>query len=297
VPKINKKTARRLANICLWAYDFDESSEKTRLNFDGEDPIQTIEVHDAQEIPTSFAGIVEYEKFVVIAFQGTITDVEFDGNFSFSTLKDWIQNFKVKQIGRSKTGLPGEVHFGFNKQLKLIYEQVKLKIPGGTKKPLILTGHSQGGAIAALATKKLQLDGFKIKQTCLFAAPRPGNKTFAKSITTPVFRVEFGHDLVPHVPPTLQHSGFFSKSLGLLASLIDLPQPLEALRKMISKVKSNSYHSVGELTYGNETGELLTNLDSKAETALFKKRRRKLLAAGKTLASHHGLANYIGMLS
>ena len=293
--KIKKKTAIELANICLWAYDFDETTEAARTLFGGKTPLQTIEVHDNEPTPTSFAAILEYERTVVIAFQGTITEFGVDGQFAFSSLKDWIQNFKVKQVETNKSGLPGKVHFGFLKQLNLIYEKVKLNIPGGKSKNIVLAGHSQGGAMAILATKRLQLEGYKVKETYTFGAPRSADRRFATTITTPVFRVEFGHDIVPHVPPALKHQTLLSDGLSLLGGLIDLPGPLEAFLKLTKKMRENSYQSIGALTYGSETGDLLTDLDAKQEAAQFKKRKRKLFAAGKSLGAHHRLANYISM--
>ena len=293
--RLKKNTAIDLANICLWAYDFDETSHGARTLLGGEAPIQTIQVHDNDSTPTSFAGILEYERVVVIAFQGTITEFGIDGQFSFSSLKDWIQNFKVKQVETDKSGLPGRVHFGFLKQLDLIYEKVKLSIPSGTRKPIVLTGHSQGGAVATLATKKLELDGYKVKETYTFAAPRPADRRFATSIGSPIFRVEFGQDIVPHVPPTVKSRSLFTDGLGLIGQHIDLPGPLAAYLKLTKKLRDNSYQSIGALTYGSETGEYLTDLDAKQEAALFKKRKRKLFAAVKSLGAHHSLANYISM--
>jgi len=293
--KIKKSSANELAKICLWAYDFDETTHAARTLFNGKPPISTVEVFDNERTPTSFAAVLEYEKVVVIAFQGTITKVEVNGQISFSTMKDWVQNFKVKQVDTSKSGLPGKVHFGFQKQLNLIYEKVKLSIPSGTKKSLVLTGHSQGGAVAVLATKKLELDGYKVKDTYTFAAPRTGDRKFASSITTPVFRVEFGHDLVPHVPPALNKRSLLSVGLDSLSKLIDLPEPLEAFLKLTKRLRDNSYQSVGVLTYGKDTGEVVTDLAPNEEAAIFKKRKRKLFAAGKSLGAHHHLANYISM--
>lgn len=293
---INKKTAVWLANVCLWAYDFDEARENDLL-LNGEAPLQTIDLADGKTPATSFAGIVEYNKVVVVAFQGTITEFGRDGVFRFDSVVDWIQNFKIKQLPTSVTGLPGKVHDGFYDQLDLIYDIVKMSLPGGKNKPLIITGHSQGGAVAILATKKFTDDGFKVKETYTFGAPRPGDSAFAKSVATPVRRIEFGQDLVPHVPPMLKQGGLFGSGLAALGAVFDLPPLLKALSKLVKRIKKTSYVSVGTLTYRSDDGKLMADVDAATEDKLFKKRKRGLVAAGKSLASHHGLAQYIRMFS
>lgn len=57
------------------------------------------------------------------------------------------------------------------------------------------------GAEAALATRAFAAAGFNVAATYTFAAPRSGTIAYANSITTPVFRIEYGDDLVPHLPP------------------------------------------------------------------------------------------------
>ena len=290
--------AVRLAKVCLWAYDFDESREAELLSFKNRAHITDICVKDTQSTPTSFAAIVECEDVIIVAFQGTITEFGLDGVFRLDSLVDWIQNFKVKQVAKAKSGMPGKVHFGFLKQLELIYDQVvaNLKILG-SKKPIIVTGHSQGGAIANLATKRLLDDDFKIQTTYTFAAPRAGDATFAKSISSRVHRVEFGHDIVPHVPPMLSQDSLLGKTLLFFAKQFDLPKPLYAIAKLTKKLKTNSYQSVGRLTYRSEDDRLQTDLTIAQEKVLFKTRKRSLTLAGKRLMRHHGLENYINMFS
>ena len=53
-------------------------------------------------------------------------------------LKNWIPNFKVKQVDTTKSDLLGKVQFRFLDQLGLIYEKVKVSVPSGTKKPIVL---------------------------------------------------------------------------------------------------------------------------------------------------------------
>ncbi|WP_306423197.1 hypothetical protein [Desulforhabdus sp. TSK] len=136
--------------------------------------------------------------------------------------KDWTQNFEAvpvpfaltsKQLGEGhprdvdKDNLGGEVHQGFLDELAAVQDQVVAELlkRGDRSLPVYVTGHSQGGAEAALATRALLAGGFNVVSTYTFAAPRPGNLEFTKSIPAdvPVHRIECGDDIVPHLPPTL----------------------------------------------------------------------------------------------
>lgn len=297
--KFNRKTAVRLAKASLWAYDFDDTREAELLQFNGKIHLHDIEISDRQPTPTSFVGIVECHDMVIVAFQGTITKFGFDGVFRLDSLVDWVQNFEIKLLGKSKTSLPGRVHQGFFQQLELVYDQVVAALNKlDKKKPILLTGHSQGGAVALLATKRLQLDGFKIKSTYTFAAPRPGDEEFAKSIKTPVHRVEFGDDLVPHLPPLLTQKSVLGTAILKLNKLFDLPDIVVAIAELADKIKENSrYQSVGKLTYAEIGQPIETEVSKAREKSLFKSRKRRLLKAGKGLVRHHSLENYIEMLS
>ena len=295
--KLKKKTAIELANICLWTYDFDDQTFESRTLFGGESPLKSIEVHDNKTTPTSFAAILEYQEVVVIAFQGTITEFKRDGHFSLPTLMDWIKNFDVKQVETNESQLPGKVHSGFLSELNLIYSKVESSIPRNPDKPIVLTGHSQGGAIAVLAAKRLEQSGHEVKEVYTFGAPRPANQEFVASLNTPVFRVEYGSDLVPHVPPTANKQSLFMRAIGWVGQLKDAPAPLQALATMVEKLQDSNYQSIGELTYANADGGYQTDLDEKQEGSLLSKRRLGLAAAGSKLASDHGLENYIKMFS
>ena len=297
--KFDKKTAVRLAKASLWAYDFDESREVELLKFKSKLHIRDMKISDKRTVPTSFVGIVECPDVIIVAFQGTITEFGRDGVFRFDTLIDWMQNFEIKLLDKSKTSLPGKVHHGFFQQLELVYDQVTsaLKTIAG-RKPILVTGHSQGGAVAVLATKLLHQDGFPVKATYTFAAPRCGDAVFAKSVKTPVHRIEFGHDVVPHLPPLLSQKSILGTAIVALNKLFDLPDAIVALGQLASKTKkSHSYRSIGKLTYRDEETNLQTELTTSQEKSLFTERKRRLIKAGKSLVRHHGLENYIGMFS
>ncbi len=292
---IDKKLAVRLAKACLWVYDFAPAKKAKLLRVRGKRLMRVVKIEDDQN-HTSFAGVMEYSDIVVVAFQGTITEFGLNGEFRLDTLIDWIQNFRVQQLKTTRTRLPGLVHKGFFGQLDLIADQVCDALPKQGNKPIVLTGHSQGGAVATLATKLLKDRGFPVRESYTFAAPRSGDAVFRKSVTTPVHRVEFGDDIVPHVPPMLADGNLLVNSLSLVPRRF-VPKVLRALQDLLKRLKKQSYVGVGKLTYRDEDGKLLTDRTLAQEKTLAKRRTTRLLFAGKDLVNHHHLEHYIGMFS
>jgi triacylglycerol lipase len=66
--------------------------------------------------------------------------------------------------------------------------------------PLYITGYSQGGALAVVATYCISNDSVGSGYT--FGGPRVGNLLFGQSIRTPVYRVINAENLVPRLPPS-----------------------------------------------------------------------------------------------
>lgn len=228
-----------MAKASQWVYTFSESEKKERLKVGGKMPLRAEKVEDDSRFPTSFAGIIEYPDYIVVSFQGSITDkgksTDFGrfGTYRLESLIDWIQNFRLKQLKTKETSLPGLVHEGFYRQFKLIAEKVVDALPSEGKKPILLTGHSQGGAVAILAAKWLKDRGFPIHEVYTFAAPRGGDVNFQRGMRFPVYRVEFGDDIVPHVPPTFANGSLIANGLGTISGFFKLPAVLVALQNLI----------------------------------------------------------------
>eukprot|EP00933_Yihiella_yeosuensis_P079795 TRINITY_DN9321_c0_g1_i1.p1 TRINITY_DN9321_c0_g1~~TRINITY_DN9321_c0_g1_i1.p1 ORF type:complete len:305 (-),score=49.85 TRINITY_DN9321_c0_g1_i1:208-1122(-) len=87
----------------------------------------------------------------------------------------------------------------------------------GTRKEIKITGHSLGGAIAALAAWDLVSSGHKVSQVYTYGQPRTGNWAWAstfedlmKRSKTAFYRVVHYKDPVPHLPSILfnyRHTG------------------------------------------------------------------------------------------
>jgi predicted lipase len=73
--------------------------------------------------------------------------------------------------------------------------------------PFLVTGHSLGGALAAVCALDLSLSGLvdsSVLKLYTFGEPRVGDKLFAAAVDIAVpnaYRVVHWEDIVPHLPP------------------------------------------------------------------------------------------------
>ena len=260
-----------------------------------------------QNDETSVASIVRYPDHNVVSYMGTLTEfrqkgVGLQAVVEFvESLQDWTDNAKIKPVAfllngaelgtpempENAASLEGLVHKGFLEQLHAIQGQIvtDLLSLGGRAKPVIVTGHSQGGAEATLATAAFVRAGFKVAATYTFAAPRSGDLKFKESIQTPFFRIEYGNDIVPHLPPVAIRQG--------LITLLDNPflDHFSVLRDQLKELQDFGYQAVGPLHYGaTEADSANAGLNSDQEQALFNTRLKQLLRRPKDWGDHHHLA-------
>jgi hypothetical protein len=106
------------------------------------------------------------------------------------------------------------VHRGFSHSVNELWDwtlgQAKSRKPG---KPLYVTGHSKGGAMAGIAAMKFVAAGYQ-PYVCTFEAARCGDPAFAAAFAKAVphaVRYEFQDDLVPHLPPEDAFLALFRK--------------------------------------------------------------------------------------
>jgi len=258
---------------------------------------------------TSVACIASYPDRNIVAYMGTKTQFDTITN-AIASGKDWTKNLEAKpvpfkltseQLGADhpqdidKNNLGGLVHNGFLEELSAVQDRVVTELlkRGGRSRPVYVTGHSQGGAEAALATRALLAGGFPVVSTYTFAAPRPGNLEFTKSIpaTLPIHRIEFGDDIVPHVPPTLigKKAQEIVEGLKLLPFL---PEETQNLLGFVQRTNTgNSFAGLGTLCYGShKTNALRVDLSTEQEAALFYDRLWSLARHPERWGEHHHLA-------
>jgi hypothetical protein len=151
--------------------------------------------------------VINHEHFVVAAFRGT------------DEIADWLDNLNAV----STPGPLGEVHKGFYYALMDIWPQMKTTIrsfrrtsDGQPDRPLWLTGHSLGGALATLAVATLIEADETFYGAYTFGSPRVGNRDFARIFNveakSKVFRFQNNLDIVTRVPARIMgysHTGSF----------------------------------------------------------------------------------------
>ena len=93
------------------------------------------------------------------------------------------------------------VHTGFDRIARAIYADVKPYLKPGYK--TYVTGHSLGGAVAALLSIYLIEDGVAVKRVVTFGQPRFTTAAGAKRLSfLPLTRVVDENDVVPMLPPS-----------------------------------------------------------------------------------------------
>lgn len=198
---LTKKTSAMLLKF-FSTFLYDHIEEQKNLDKSaGALKMSVIETFDSNGTQ---ALLFSFGRFIVLAFRGT----------EATSIKDIKSDLKAKNT-QCETG--GKIHIGF----KEAFEQVALDIqarldePEYKDKPLFITGHSLGGALATVAAKKLSHKG-GVAACYTFGSPRVGNDQWIAGIKTPMYRIVNAADCVTMLPPGTEVIYFFSRLLGLI---------------------------------------------------------------------------------
>jgi triacylglycerol lipase len=147
---------------------------------------------------------------IVVAFRGTESPTTIDG------LKDILltdaMNLLVVPEGRlghdlAAAGVAARFHKGFADAIAEIWPPLSEAVEAEFKRqdrPVWLTGHSLGGALALYAAWLLKRRFIPVHEVCTFGAPMIGNKAaseaFNREFAGKIFRYINGRDPVPKLP-------------------------------------------------------------------------------------------------
>jgi len=146
------------------------------------------------------------DELILVCFRGTEPD----------QLDDWITDSRVEMVPGP---MGGRVHAGFYNALSHVWQQVTnqvAELTAARTRPLWVTGHSLGAALATLATARWLDAGRKVQGLYTFGQPRTGDEQFARHFNFAfkpyAYRLVNHNDLVTRVPPRAlgySHTGTF----------------------------------------------------------------------------------------
>jgi hypothetical protein len=165
------------------------------------------DVHVVQDARDNFQGLVGFSALydaVVVAFRGSMD------------VSNWIDNLTFFKK-RAYAQFPGVmVHEGFYWAYRSVAADVLTRVTALRQQhphaPVLVTGHSLGGAVAAICAFELKhIEQQPVRQLYTFGKPRVGNANFSTLLRNDsgmeVYRVTHFRDIVPHLPP--QFVGFY----------------------------------------------------------------------------------------
>lgn len=209
--------------------------------------------------------IAETNDEIIVSFRGVAIPVVNAG--LKSVIQDW-QNATERDL-ISHPSMSGKVHKGFwdsilNLEKKEIFDSIIQRL--ASKKKLIVTGYSKGGALAPLAVSHLigQYDvDPSLLRLCFFSAPKCGDNEFITNLNRMVngiVRYESQYDLIPHFPYDAQFFEIVAPSLPPIA------------RKILSEANdpnsdnfipgSDDYQPLGQLKFVDSDNQLIEPLGS-----------------------------------
>ena len=142
--------------------------------------------------------VIEHDEYLVVVFRGT------------DEIADWLDNINVAP---KKTPF-GKVHRGFYLALHDIWAQMRRAIvrfqkPLDSNKPIFLTGHSLGGALATLGAAEMANNDEPFYGVYTFGSPRCGKRRFEEkykiAAQARTFRFVNNADLVTRMPARIMN--------------------------------------------------------------------------------------------
>jgi triacylglycerol lipase len=141
------------------------------------------------------AYIMSMPDAIVLAFRGTQVD-----DF-WSSVLDFVVYVQLLPVPDPAGHL---VHAGFNAALGEVWTAIERHLraeQARLPRPLWVTGHSLGAALATLAVSRLSADAsLRLQGGYTFGSPRVGDGAFGKAIGVPIYRFRNDSDIVPHLP-------------------------------------------------------------------------------------------------
>lgn len=193
----NRNNAWALAQLSNLAYEDDKTIDDTFTAWGMFGAKITSTTNDIR------ATVSLTDEFILVSFRGTIS--ERDGKID---LNNWKTDADTTQVDLSGYfPMTGHVHQGFIDALMRVWNRVVAAIRGSElNKPVWITGHSLGGALAYLMAgiiRGMVENGghsFPVQGVYTFGQPRVGDKVFCSHAVPNYHRVVNNADIITRIP-------------------------------------------------------------------------------------------------
>jgi hypothetical protein len=222
-PPINFKLIYQAAQLARHAYDKKSTilvrygAKITRVATPGNTKVQYVLLHDHQR------------RTQIIAVRGTVSDA------------NWKLDRDKRIVRDGRAGV--RLHRGFRRAAGTIYRDVKpLLDPAYTT---YLTGHSLGGAVAAILGIYLWDDAFKLGGIYTFGQPKFTNLQGATTYRNlPILRVVYQNDTVPLLPDQTRGDKQQFVHIGPVLNLLTGPYYLYGAAKQATQFSKRSFRKM-----------------------------------------------------
>jgi len=104
------------------------------------------------------------------------------------------------------SAIDARLHKGFDKTARELYQELETKKSLNHDMPVIITGHSLGGATGVILALYLAKSGYTIQKVITFGQPRITDANGARMFDRiPLLRVINNGDMIPFLPPDKEH--------------------------------------------------------------------------------------------
>jgi triacylglycerol lipase len=189
------RTALLMAKLAHRAYVRFDADDEAFASFSGD--LASLGLRECDKLIDPDVGtagfVVASDDLIAVVFRGTEDELDWRSNVRAA----WI----VLQGGV-------RVHTGFFQAYRPIRDRLFATVERLLKakaRPVYITGHSLGGALATMATAELaNHEERKLRDSIAacytFGSPRVGDRSFDQYVKVPLYRVTNGIDIVPAVP-------------------------------------------------------------------------------------------------
>jgi hypothetical protein len=196
----------RFSAASLTASGFDRQTAlslglASRLSYQGEAVVRTTALSTWGFQTCEFIETDDTQCFVAALPNAVL--VAFRGSESFG---DWLSNLNMVSTTRGY----GVVHRGFLGAFQVVEQRLRTVLSQFASRPVLLTGHSLGGALATIAAAEWR-GQVLISSIYTYGQPAVGKGEFPslmrRNYGGKFFRFVNDDDIVPRVPPTYSHVG------------------------------------------------------------------------------------------